>query len=178
MCPISGEYTGVIPDSDSELCANLRSDCTAEVMYYQVSSCITGELYEEREYVCLGHWVEDKLLYTYTKRMDVADGTYECFVGSITPNREVYIKEAGSFCQRNIDPIKNGMQLIKNEMYSCQKTLPAYNSTEEEPNISEEQSTTTTSTTQKVTTVKLTKSTRKPWNFGMYFYRCMSKLDK
>ncbi|XP_044765249.1 uncharacterized protein LOC123321619 [Coccinella septempunctata] len=164
MCPISGEYTGVIPDSDSELCANLRSDCNAEVMYYQVSSCITGELYEEREYVCLGHWVEDDLLYTYTKRRDIAASTYECFVGSITPNREVYIKEAGSFCQRNIDPIKNGMELIKNEMYSCKKNVPVSNKTEERPKITYEQ-TTVKLTTEATVTVAHTKSTRKPWNF-------------
>ncbi|XP_045482394.1 uncharacterized protein LOC123686367 [Harmonia axyridis] len=165
MCPIAGEYTGVIPDSESELCANLRSDCNTEVMYYQVSSCVTGELYEEREYVCLGHWVEGDLLYTYTKRMDVAAGTYECFVGSITPKQEVYIKEAGTFCQRDIDPIKNGMQLIKNDVVTCHEKMPVFNVTEESPRISFEQTTSRRTTEATTTTVRLTKSTRKPWNF-------------
>ncbi|XP_033606247.1 uncharacterized protein LOC111861520 [Cryptotermes secundus] len=66
---------------------------------------------EEREYRCLGQWEEDGLMYTYTHRRDV--GTYECFVGSIISNNEIYIKEAGDHCQRNIDPMHYGMKLTR-----------------------------------------------------------------
>lgn len=121
MCPISGEYTGMIPDT-TDLCAKLWSDCRApELMYYQVSDCATLEIYEEREYKCVGHWRESELLYTYTQRKDVAAGTYECFVGSIISDRDIYIKEAGEHCQRHIDPLRLGMKLIKQGqgLYSC-----------------------------------------------------------
>lgn len=119
-CPISGEYIGLIPDSQ-DLCAKLWSDCQApELMYYQVSDCATNEIYEEREYRCLGHWKEGELLYTYTQRYDAAAGTYECFVGSIMSNQEIYIKEAGEHCQRHVDPLRFGMKLkLKQELYSC-----------------------------------------------------------
>lgn len=120
LCPITGEYAGRIPDAP-DLCAKLWSDCRApELMYYQVSDCSTEEIYEEREYQCLGHWRETNLLYTYTERRDVADGTYECFVGSIITDKEIYIKEAGEHCQRNVDPLKYGMKLMKTKpIYSC-----------------------------------------------------------
>lgn len=119
-CPISGEYTGLIPDT-TDLCAKLWSDCRApELMYYQVSDCVTYEIYEEREYRCLGHWRETELLYTYTQRRDVAADTFECFVGSIISNKEdIYIKEAGEHCERQIDPLRYGMKLIKQGLYSC-----------------------------------------------------------
>ncbi|CAH1121844.1 unnamed protein product [Ceutorhynchus assimilis] len=120
LCPITGEYTGRIPDA-LDLCAKLWSDCRApDIMYYQVSDCSTKELYEEREYHCLGHWQESNLLYTYTQRKDVADGTSECFVGSIISDNEINIKEAGEHCQRNMDPMKYGMKLTKTKpLYSC-----------------------------------------------------------
>lgn len=121
MCPISGEYTGIIPDT-TDLCAKLWSDCRApELMYYQVSDCITLELYEEREYKCLGHWREADLLYTYTQRKDVAAGTYECFVGSIITDNDIFIKEAGEHCQRHVDPLTFGMKLNRQRegLYSC-----------------------------------------------------------
>lgn len=120
MCPIMGEYTGRIPDATT-LCAKLWSDCRApELMYYQVSHCESQEVYEEREYQCLGHWREANLLYTYTQRRDVAAGTYECFVGSIITDEEIYINEAGQHCQRNVDPLRYGMKLIKKQpLYSC-----------------------------------------------------------
>ncbi|XP_072402400.1 uncharacterized protein [Diabrotica undecimpunctata] len=120
MCPITGEYTGRIPDA-TDLCTKLWSDCRApELMYYQVSHCETEEIYEEREYQCLGHWRERHLLYTYTERKDVAAGTYECFVGSIITESEIYIKEAGEHCQRNVDPLRYGMKLLKKQpLYSC-----------------------------------------------------------
>lgn len=120
MCPITGEYTGRIPDA-TDLCAKLWSDCRApELMYYQVSHCESEEIFEEREYQCLGHWRERNLLYTYTERKDVSAGTYECFVGSIITEGEIYIKEAGEHCQRNVDPLRYGMKLIKKQpLYSC-----------------------------------------------------------
>jgi hypothetical protein len=69
----------------------------------------------EREYRCLGQWEEDGLMYTYTHRRDV--GTYECFVGSIISNNEIFIKEAGDHCQRNIDPMHYGMKLTRKGTY-------------------------------------------------------------
>ena len=125
-CPISGEYTGVIPDS-MDLCARLWSDCRApELMYYEVSDCVSKEIYEEREYKCLGHWEVDNQLYTYTKRLDISANIYECFVGSIIPDKDdIYIKEAGEHCQRKIDPVKYGMKLVKKGMYNCvNKNVP------------------------------------------------------
>ncbi|XP_071453396.1 uncharacterized protein [Hetaerina americana] len=116
-CPIAGEYTGFIPD-DSGLCAKLYSDCNRpEIMFYRVSACTAEpEVYEEREYRCLGQWEEDGVMYTYTQRRDI--GSYECFVGSIVTNSEIYIKEAGEHCQRNVNPLLDGMKLSKRG--SCQ----------------------------------------------------------
>lgn len=121
-CPISGEYTGKIPNNN-DLCTKLWSDCRApELMYYQVSDCLSKEIYEEREYKCLGHWREEELLYTYTERKDIAGGNYECFVGSIIPGREdIFITEAGEHCRRNINPLLIGMNLTKpvKGQFSC-----------------------------------------------------------
>lgn len=122
-CPISGEYEGVIPDGE-DLCAKLWSACdTSELMYYEVSHCKTHEIYEEREYRCLGHWSEADNLYTYTQRKDVADGTYECFVGARSSNEKIYIREAGEHCQRHIDPHQYGMKLEKTSSYTCNSKL-------------------------------------------------------
>lgn len=41
-------------------------------------------------------------------------GTHECFVGTIVSDDEIYIKEAGDYCLRNIDPRTEGMRLYKN----------------------------------------------------------------
>ncbi|KAK3910668.1 Glucose starvation modulator protein 1 [Frankliniella fusca] len=63
----------------------------------------------ERQYRCLGQWKEGDRVYTYTQRKDV--GTYECFVGSIISQTEIYIKEAGEHCERGVDPLQHGMLL-------------------------------------------------------------------
>ena len=65
----------------------------------------------ERTYICLGQWEENGLMYTYTMRNDTK--TKECFVGVIINDEEIYIKEAGDHCIRNIDPKKEGMRLYK-----------------------------------------------------------------
>ncbi|KAL0108159.1 hypothetical protein PUN28_015033 [Cardiocondyla obscurior] len=110
-CPITGQYTGMITDL-SGMCAELSSNCnTREIMYFKVSDCESGELYEERTYLCLGQWEEKGVMYTYTMRNDTA--TNECFVGLIVNDEEIYIKEAGDHCIRNIDPKKQGMRLYK-----------------------------------------------------------------
>ncbi|XP_039310112.1 uncharacterized protein LOC105204366 isoform X2 [Solenopsis invicta] len=110
-CPITGQYTGMITDL-SGMCAELSSNCnTREIMYFKVSDCESGELYEERTYLCLGQWEENGVMYTYTMRNDTA--TNECFVGLIVNDEEIYIKEAGDHCMRNIDPKKQGMRLYK-----------------------------------------------------------------
>lgn len=46
-CPISGEYTGIIPDAVG-LCAKLYSDCrNQQTMFYTVSNCENlTEVYE------------------------------------------------------------------------------------------------------------------------------------
>lgn len=151
-CPISGEYTGYIPDT-TELCAKLWSDCRAqELMYYQVSDCVTNEIYEEREYRCLDHWREAELLYTYTQRKDVTSETFECFVGSIiSENKDIYIKEAGEHCQRQIDPLIYGMKLNKQGLYSCIEHIP---------------STYSEATTKRLSTSMSTSMSTKPWNMG------------
>lgn len=111
-CPVNGEFTGLIPDT-AGLCAKLASDCgSPDTMHYQVDDCgVTGEVYEERQYRCLGQWEEKGLVYTYTQRRDV--DTYECFVGSIVSGQKLFIKEAGEHCQRHADPYRYGMELKK-----------------------------------------------------------------
>ncbi|KAF5294827.1 hypothetical protein FQA39_LY00311 [Lamprigera yunnana] len=153
-CPISGAYTGVIPDT-TELCAKLWSDCSApELMYYQISDCVTNEVVEEREYRCLGHWAEGELLYTYTQRKDVASEAFECFVGSIISQKEdIYIKEAGEHCQRQIDPLQYSMKLIKQGLYSCIGRIPSNYGV----------------TTRRSSTVIPISSSTKPWNVGTQY---------
>ncbi|XP_039298510.1 uncharacterized protein LOC111045173 isoform X2 [Nilaparvata lugens] len=73
------------------------------------SSSTATPLREERDYRCLGQWEEDGLMYTYTQRRDI--GTYECFVGSIISDTEIYIKEAGEHCERSVNPLHLGMKL-------------------------------------------------------------------
>ncbi|KAK4871785.1 hypothetical protein RN001_015909 [Aquatica leii] len=154
-CPISGEYTGVIPDN-TEFCAKLWSDCRApELMYYQVSDCVTSEVVEEREYRCLGHWTEGELLYTYTQRKDVASEAFECFVGSIISEKEdIYIKEAGEHCQRLIDPLQYGMKLIKQGLYSCIGSIP---------------NTHYDVTTKRLSTIQPNSASTKSWNIGAQY---------
>lgn len=65
----------------------------------------------EREYQCLGQWEEEGRLYAMTYRRDIH--TYECFVGIIKPNGEVFIKEAGPVCSRGVNPEVLGMKLQK-----------------------------------------------------------------
>nr|CAD7444045.1 unnamed protein product [Timema bartmani] len=66
---------------------------------------------EEREYRCLGQWEENGRMFTYTQRRDV--GSFECFVGSILSDTEIFIKEAGDHCQRDVDPMQHGMKLTR-----------------------------------------------------------------
>nr|XP_040222749.2 uncharacterized protein LOC120949487 [Anopheles coluzzii] len=111
-CPIIGEFSGIIPD-DEGLCAKLSSECESQdIMYYQISACdYANEVYEEREYRCLGQWTHRNIVYTYTQRRDV--GTYECFVGTMLSDRQIFIKEAGEHCQRDVNPHRFGMELNK-----------------------------------------------------------------
>lgn len=108
--PIVGEYSGVIPDTDG-LCAKAYSDCNnPEIMFYTIFNCFNrSEVYEEREYRCLGTWTEDGLVYTYTERRDMIG--YECFVGLITAKGDIYLREAGNNCERGQEPLKYGMRL-------------------------------------------------------------------
>ncbi|GAB0096103.1 uncharacterized protein DMENIID0001_115700 [Sergentomyia squamirostris] len=111
QCPVSGEFTGYIPDAEG-LCAKLSSDCKSQnILYYEVSACETGEVYEEREYQCLGQWEENGLLYAFTYRRDI--NIFECFVGAMMAEKTIFIKEAGENCQRNLNPHRYGMELNK-----------------------------------------------------------------
>ncbi|XP_059608854.1 uncharacterized protein LOC132256448 [Phlebotomus argentipes] len=111
QCPVSGEFTGFIPDAEG-LCAKLSSDCKSQnILYYEVSACDTGEVYEEREYQCLGQWEENGLLYAFTYRRDL--NTHECFVGAMMAEKTIFIREAGENCQRNLNPHRYGMELNK-----------------------------------------------------------------
>lgn len=110
-CPVSGEFNGLIPDALG-LCAKLSSECKSQdVMYYEVSACDYDEIYEEREYRCLGQWEEKGVVYVYTQRRDI--DAYECFVGVMNSDKKIFIKEAGEHCQRNLNPYKHGMELHK-----------------------------------------------------------------
>ncbi|XP_037050218.1 uncharacterized protein LOC119084372 isoform X1 [Bradysia coprophila] len=163
-CPVNGEFTGLIPDALG-LCAKLSSEChSPDNMHYEVSACNYDEVYEEREYRCLGQWEEKGLVYTYTQRRDV--GTYECFVGGMMSDQKIYIKEAGEHCQRHVNPYRYGMEL--NKVASCKNTTTpnARSTTTETPlsystinpvNISDESSTVrveaVTSTTKGIPTL-------------------------
>ncbi len=110
--PIVGEYTGVIPDTDG-LCAKLYSDCNnPEIMFYTIFNCFNrSEVYEEREYRCLGQWREDGMIYTYTERRDTIG--YECFVGLFTAKGDIFLREAGNNCERGQEPLKYGMRMTQ-----------------------------------------------------------------
>jgi len=114
-CPISGEYFGTIPDAVG-LCAKLYSDCRhPHKLFYTVSNCFNdSEIYQEREYKCLGLWTDKGLTYTYTERRDIFG--YECFVGVIINEAELFIKEAGENCQRDVEPLRLGMKLTRQAM--------------------------------------------------------------
>ncbi|XP_022258721.1 uncharacterized protein LOC106474711, partial [Limulus polyphemus] len=104
-CPITGDYTGVVPDTTG-LCAKVASDCNnPDVMFYSVSSCSNkSHVYEERVYRCIGNWEESGALFTYTRNK----------VGKVVKNGdEAYIKEAGESCARGKDLFTLGMKIIK-----------------------------------------------------------------
>lgn len=65
----------------------------------------------EREYRCLGKFADRGLTYTYTERRDVLG--YECFVGVIINDGELFIKEAGEHCQRDVEPLRLGMKVTR-----------------------------------------------------------------
>ncbi|KAI2811489.1 hypothetical protein BLOT_002666 [Blomia tropicalis] len=114
-CPIMGDYTGEVPGT-SGLCAKVASDCNnPDIMFYSVSSCENrSHVYEEREYRCLGNWLEDDgVLYTFTQRRDMPG--HQCFAGKVYRNGdEAYIKEAGEHnCIRGEDPLIFGMKITK-----------------------------------------------------------------
>ncbi|XP_011878018.1 PREDICTED: uncharacterized protein LOC105567627 isoform X2 [Vollenhovia emeryi] len=110
-CPITGRYTGMIPDAPG-MCTELSSNCNnREIMYFKVSDCASGTLFEKRTYHCLGQWEEKGLIYAYTMKNVTAQS--ECFVGKIVNEEELYIAEAGNHCLRNIDPKVQGMRLYR-----------------------------------------------------------------
>lgn len=87
-------------------------------LFSQIIFCL---LFLERTYLCLGQWEEKGVMYTYTMRNDTA--TNECFVGLIVNDEEIYIKEAGDHCIRNIDPKTQGMRLYKKGKRTLTKVL-------------------------------------------------------
>ena len=123
----TGEYTGVIPDTDG-LCAKLYSDCNnPEIMFYTIFNCFNRtEVFEEREYECLGQWEENGVIYTYTERRDMIG--HECFVGATTKKGEIYLQEAGNNCERGQEPLKDGMRMSRvAECYYHRQTNPRFN---------------------------------------------------
>ena len=123
----TGEYTGVIPDTDG-LCAKLYSDCNnPEIMFYTIFNCFNRtEVFEEREYECLGQWEENGVIYTYTERRDMMG--HECFVGATTKKGEIYLQEAGNNCERGQEPLKDGMRMSRvAECYYHRPTHPRFN---------------------------------------------------
>ncbi|XP_045116251.1 uncharacterized protein LOC123507441 isoform X2 [Portunus trituberculatus] len=66
---------------------------------------------EERDYRCLGQWSEGGVMYTFTHRRDV--DTYECFAGVVVNPNEIFIIEAGTSCQRGLQPLAHGMKLVR-----------------------------------------------------------------
>uniref|UniRef100_T1J9R8 Uncharacterized protein n=1 Tax=Strigamia maritima TaxID=126957 RepID=T1J9R8_STRMM len=120
-CPIAGEYTGLVPDAP-RICAKLASDCNnPDIMFYTASNCLNrSEIYEEREYKCLGQWEENGLTYTYTERRDV--NGFQCFLGTIISETVIQIMEADVNCMRGIDLSKFGMQMTKKA--DCDFGLP------------------------------------------------------
>ena len=97
-CPLTGSFTGVIPDAEG-LCARSSTSCSRpDLMEYQVYNCEnTTEVYEDRLYQCYGQFPDGGLVYTLTKRLDIP--IQECFVGT-TVGPAHYIMEAGAHCQR------------------------------------------------------------------------------
>ncbi|XP_043225565.1 uncharacterized protein LOC122383321 [Amphibalanus amphitrite] len=122
-CPVAGEYEGVIPETGDQLCAKLYSDCNnPDIMFYTVISCENAsDIYEEREYRCLGTWHEGDVMYTYTQRRDVL--SYECFAGRVMADGRVFIGEAGTddSCRRRIDPTRTGMLI--NRIDTCNSDI-------------------------------------------------------
>lgn len=74
--------------------------------------CATQQVFDDRQYRCLGQWKEGNFLYTYTQRTDAS--AHECFVGFLVSSHEVYIIEAGEHCDRKLDPVRYGMKLLRN----------------------------------------------------------------
>ncbi|XP_055925741.1 uncharacterized protein LOC129957449 [Argiope bruennichi] len=113
-CPITGDYTGILPENPG-LCAKVASDCNnPDVMFYTVSNCANkSQVFEEREYRCLGSWQEPGgVTFTYTQRREM-DG-FQCFSGKVLQGgKEAYIKEAGHSCIRGEDPLIYGMRITR-----------------------------------------------------------------
>ncbi|QQP42247.1 Uncharacterized protein FKW44_016851, partial [Caligus rogercresseyi] len=102
LCPLKGEFTGVIPDAEG-LCAKSYADCQhPEIMFHTVLTATTPPRFTSS-------WEEDGLVYTYTERLDLP-GT-ECFVGVHIDDDRNVVTEAGSNCERGHQPLKYGMTL-------------------------------------------------------------------
>ena len=95
-------------------------------MFYSIFNCFNrSEVYEEREYRCLGQWNEDGVMYTYTERRDMSG--YECFVGVNTERGEIYLQEAGNNCERGQQPMRYGMRLSRvAQCYYQRPTSPKF----------------------------------------------------
>jgi len=110
-CPLSGSFTGVVPDAEG-LCARSSTSCSRpDLMEYQVYSCENvTEVYEDRLYQCFGQFEDEGLTYTFTRRLDIP--IQECFVGT-TNGPAHYVMEAGAHCQRGKEPSEHGMVMTK-----------------------------------------------------------------
>ena len=133
-CPLSGSFTGVVPDTEG-LCARSSTSCSRpDLMEYQVYNCEnTTEVYEDRLYQCYGQFLDGGLVYTLTKRLDIP--IQECFVGT-TVGPAHYIMEAGAHCQRGKQPSEHGMVMTQEKEPDCDSPMdlaPAVESSTSRP---------------------------------------------
>jgi hypothetical protein len=101
----------VTPESCSKVSRSTIHRYSSSLIVQLTLSSYKLKRLTERTYLCLGQWEEKGVTYTYTMRNDTS--TNECFVGTIINDEEIYIKEAGDYCIRNIDPKTEGMRLYR-----------------------------------------------------------------
>lgn len=53
-------------------------------------------------------------MFTYAERRDLPG--FECFVGAMVTDKEIFVREAGENCQRGLEPVFRGMKLLKKGM--------------------------------------------------------------
>ena len=157
-CPLSGTFTGVVPDAEG-LCARSSTSCSRpDLMEYQVYNCEnTTEVYEDRLYQCYGQFMDGGLVYTLTKRLDIP--IQECFVGT-TVGPAHYIMEAGAHCQRGKQPSEHGMIMTQEKEPHCDNV--------EDSSQWVEMTTSSRPVSPRVSSIYSSTETRKPHHHGSH----------